>query len=394
MRYNIGNIKYFYAAIAVVALLQSCSSEPTENQQDQNKSSNSHELIDLTQAQYDNAQVKIGAVELRSLSAGLAVTGVIDAPPQNLISISAPLGGYIVSTQLLDGMKVKKGQNLVTLEHQDYIKLQQDFLDKKSQLDYLEKEYERQQKLRSENVNSDKTFQRTSSEYKSMKAQVNGTKEMLAYVGINTDKLSEDKISRRITLFSPVNGYISKVNINVGKYCSPTDVLFEIIDTEHLHAELTVFEKDVQKLKEGQKVKIKLQGGGSEEVEAEIHLIGRTISAERTVKVHAHFMKESTHLSPGMYINATIEISQHDAQSVPDEAVLRSEGKVYVVVLNGSDSKDGTKVYHFALKEVLAGASEFGFTEVTAVTGDLSESKIVIHGAYSILAKLKNSETE
>lgn len=385
-------IKHIILFVAI-AVLASCSSQPSEVK-DEHKENDHNEVVEFTQAQFDNAKIQIGKVEMKTLSSTLAVTGMIDVPPQNLISISAPLGGYIVNTDLIDGMKIRKGQKLVTLEHQDYIKLQQDYFDKRSQLEYLEKEYARQQKLRNENVNSDKVFQQSTSDYKSMKAQVNGLKEMLSYIGINAENLKEDKISRRITLFSPVNGYISKMNINVGKYCSPTDILFEIVNTEHLHVELTVFEKDLQKIKIDQKVIVQLPGSENERIDAKVYIIGRTISSDRTVKVHAHFEKESNHLAPGMYVNGKIELDENKVQAVPDAAILRFQGKFFVVLSKGTGIENGKKMYNFELKEVEVGVSEFGFTEIRSLNNDLKDDQIVINGAYSILAKLKNSEEE
>lgn len=375
--------------------LTACTGSTDAVVADEHNEEHNESMIELTDGQYKNAEIQTGKIEQRILSNGLRVSGLVDAPPQNMISISAPLGGYVVSTDLIDGMKVKKGQKLITLEHQDYIQMQQDYLDKRSQLDYLENEYTRQQKLHDEKVNSDKVYQQTVAQYKSMKAQVTGLKEKLAFIGINANKLDENAISRRVTIYAPSNGYISKVNTNIGKYCNPTDVLIEIVNTDHLHAELTVYEKDLGKIAIGQSVRIIIPGNTADEVRATIYLIGKAIGKDRSVKVHAHFEKENENMVPGMYLNASIETKTNKVHAVPDEAVVSFAGKSFIVLSEGTKVEEGTKKHYFKLLEVETGVSEFGYTEISSnETLDFSSLTVVLNGAYHILAKLKNSEDE
>lgn len=351
--------------------------------------------VEMTQAQFKNAEIKIAQIEKRNLSDLLIINGLVDAPPQNLISVSAPLGGYVVSTDLVTGMYVKKGQKLLTIEHQDYIQLQQDYLDKKSQLEYLESDFKRQEKLRTENVNSEKAFQQITSQYKSMKAQVTGLKEKLAFIGINAFSLTENNISRRVTIKAPTSGFVSVMNVNIGKYCNPTDVLIELIDTEHLHAELTVFEKDLGKVKIGQKVRLNIPGSSGEEVMASIYLIGKAINKDRSVKIHAHFDKENKDLVPGMYVNGSISIENNDVFAVNTPSVLTFDGHDYIVLSEGTEMEKGVKMHHFELKEVVKGVSESGYTEISFVENiDATKVQYVSNGAFSILAMLKNKEDE
>ncbi len=378
--------------------VSSCGEQQASETHDEHagdEKGHSENTVEMTQAQFNNAEIKIAQIEKRNLSDLLIINGLVDAPPQNLISVSAPLGGYVVSTDLVAGMYVKKGQKLLTIEHQDYIQLQQDYLDKKSQLEYLESDFKRQEKLRTENVNSEKAFQQISSQYKSMKAQVTGLKEKLAYIGINSASLTENNISRRVTIKAPTSGFVSVMNVNIGKYCNPTDVLIELIDTEHLHAELTVFEKDLGKVKIGQKVRLNIPGSSGGEVIASIYLIGKAINKDRSVKIHAHFDKENKDLVPGMYVNGSISIENNDVFAVNTPLVLTFDGHDYIVLSEGTEMEKGVKMHHFELKEVIKGVSESGYTEISFVENiDATKVQYVSNGAFSILAMLKNKEDE
>lgn len=377
--------------LLLLTVLVACNNAPNEPSTTVDTNKQQTEMVELTDEQYKNAAIELGAIEKKLLSNVLKVNGVMDVPPQNLVSVSALLGGFVYSTELLQGMKVKKGQIIAVLEHPDYIQLQQDFIDKKSKLEFLELEYNRQEELNKENVNSAKVFQQVKSDYMSMKAQVKGNQEKLALIGIDADKFSVNNISRKINIYSPINGYVSEVNVNIGKYVSPNDVMFEIVDTEHLHAELTVYEKDAVKLKIGQKIRFTLPNESDKERKASIHLIGRKIDEDRSVRVHAHLDDEDAELLPGMYINALIELNNNMVDAVPNEAVVMMDGKYFIYVLKEKQNN----VYHFEMLEVQKKVSELGYSEISLKNNTaIDKLKVVTKGAFVLLSKMKNSEED
>lgn len=291
-------------------------------------------FLELKDEQIKAAEIEMDSIKTRSISAILKVNGVLDVPPQNLYSINAPYGGFLKSTDLLEGSRVQKGQVIATLQHPDYIQMQQDYMNSVSQLVFLEKDYQRQVTLQNENASAAKTLQKAESEYNSLLATVKGLEAKFEMIGINKDEVKEGKITSTISLRSPISGYVTKVNANIGKYVSSQDVIFEIVNTEHLHVELTVFEKDIDKIRVGQKIRFTLANEPGKERTAHIYLIGRLFDESRTVRIHGHLDKEDPHLLPGMYINATIDLGEKVEATVPRQSVVMDNGKKYVFVQN------------------------------------------------------------
>lgn len=367
--------------------------------------------VELTEAQFKNAGVELSTLSNRQISGTIQVNGVLDVPPQQLVSISAPMGGFLKDTELLEGSRVKKGQAIARIENLDFIQVQQDYLEAKSQFELSKADYERQQQLADQNVNSAKTLQQSKTTYVTWQAKYNGLAEKLKVLGISTNGLEDGNLKSSINLYSPIDGYVTEVNVNRGKFVSPTDVLFEIVDTEHLHAELIVFEKDVRKLKIGQKVRFTLANETKERM-ATVYLIGREISAERTIQIHCHIDKEDKDLLPGMYLKAMVETGGAEVPALPDEAIIDFEGKKYIFIVSAeeahTDHKDegdeeaGKKEEaasheegtHFSMIEVQIGNSELSYTEVIVPEGFRAGSQVVIKGAYALLSKMKNSEEE
>ncbi|MCE2895748.1 MAG: efflux RND transporter periplasmic adaptor subunit [Flammeovirgaceae bacterium] len=340
--------------------------------------------VRLSQEQQKLLGIVLGQPILRSMNGTLKANGMLDVPPQNMVTVSAPLGGFVKSTELLQGMKVKKGQTVIVLQHPDYIQLQEDYLTSKNQLEFLDLEYKRQEELAKENVTAAKALQQAKSNYFGTKAKVHGLRAKLKLININPQELENGEIQNTISIPSPISGFVTEVNVNIGMHVNPTDVLFKIIDTEHLHAEAQVFEKDVPRLKIGQQVRVYLSNENKERL-AKVFLIGKEITAERTVRVHCHLEGEDPSLIPGLYFKALIETDPQQVTTLPNEAVVDFENKQYVFV----EQKAG--VLEYEMIEISKLKSEEDFTEV-ALPSSIAGRKIVLKGTYALLSILKNTE--
>lgn len=338
--------------------------------------------VTLSAEQFKLLDIKLGTPEKKIMSGVINANGMLDVPPQNMVTISAPLGGFVKSTDILQGMRVKKGQTIVVMEHPDYIQLQEDYLLNKNQLEFLALEYKRQEELVKENVSAAKSLQLAKSNYLSTKAKVQGMSAKLKLIGINPDEIEAGEIKNTITIASPITGFVTQVNVNVGMHVSSTDILFKIVDTEHLHAEAMVFEKDLPNLKIGQRVRVMLSNENVERM-ASVFLIGKEISADRTVRVHCHLEKEDQSLIPGLYFRALIETEASEHLVLPSTAVVAYNNQHFVFV-----EKDSL---HYQMVEVQVGKSQNDFTEVILPT-ELAQAKMVINGTYSLLNILKNTE--
>lgn len=343
--------------------------------------------VNLTEAQLKLIGLKLGKIESRTISATIKANGMLDVPPQNMVTVAAVLGGFVKQTDLLQGMQVKKGQVIAVMEDPAYIQMQQEYLESKSQLDFNEMEYRRQQELAKENINAQKTLQQAQSNFLSAKAKVAGLKSKLKMINIAVADLENGNIKSEVNIYAPISGYVTQVHVNLGMYVNPRDVMFKIVDTKHLHAEITVYEKDVLKIKIDQRVRFQLANETTERI-ARVYLVGKEISPDRTVRVHCHLEKEDTDLLPGMYLNALFETSVGNVPSLPEQAVINFEGADYVFI-----TKNETDRIYKMIK-VTKGVTESGYSEITLPQGIDPSSLIVTEGAYDLLAYLKNTEEE
>lgn len=397
-----GLIAYLFLA---AVLLASCGNEKTteENVTAQQATAPEDEnSVELTQSQQKAIGLTLGSPEKKPLSGILKVNGYIDVPPQNLVSITTQMGGIVKSTPLLQGSMVKKGQVIAVLQNQEYVAMQQDYLESKSRLELTDAEYKRQQTLAQQNVNSQKVLQQAKANYQSALTQVNALKERLRLININSQTLTAQTIRSQINIYSPISGYVTKVNVNTGKFVNPNDVMFEIVNGSNLHVELNVFEKDAVKVHPGQKVFFTLANDTTKRT-AVVQLVGKEINPDKTITVHSVANGSSVHFIPGTYVKAFIETGSNEVLALPEQAVVDFEGNKYIFISTGSkneavSSNKGNEqteqFYHFKMTPITTGISDAGYVEVQLPEGLDASVKVVTKGAYDLLSKMKNSEEE
>ena len=339
----------------------------------------------LTKEQLNQAKLTLGRITPRNMSAVIRVKGKIDVPPQKMLSVSVPLGGYLQSTRLLPGMRVEKGDVIAVVTGEQYIQLQQDYLMAKEKQQLLELDYKRQRELVQSQSASQKSFQQVAAEYAAQQVLVQSLYQKLKLAGFAPESVNKDNISSGISVRSAISGYVAAVHVNIGKYLNPSDVLFEIISTDDIHLALTVFEKDIPLLRVAQEVFAFTNEQPQIRHRCRILLIGREIAENRSIEVHCHFDQEAVRLLPGTFMNAEVMVKNQQANVLPEEAILQYSNRKYVFVQTDS--------LHYSMREVQTGTTENGYTVVSGA-GITPADQVVIKGSYTLLMMLKNKQED
>ncbi|MDT3401368.1 efflux RND transporter periplasmic adaptor subunit [Mucilaginibacter terrae] len=373
-------MKKYIALCLLVILFAACGEQKVKEETEEKEQDTT--LVKLTSMQIKNAGIEVGLPVMGKVNALLKLQGAIDVPPQSTVSVSFPLGGYLKSTDLLPGVHVRKGQVLGILEDMQFIQMQQDYLSAKERFQFAEIEYRRQQELNASKATSDKVFQQAKAEMETQRILMRSLAQKLELIDINPKRLTSANISKSVHILSPIDGFVSKVNVNIGKYTSPTDVLFELVNPKDIHLALDVFERDVNQLAIGQKVITYTTNNADKKYEAEIILISKNLNEDRMASVHCHFEKFDATLLPGMFMNAEVEVANRTALTVPEDAIVRWQNKFYVFTAIGADN--------FRIIPVTPGYQNNGLQQIEG-GGINANTKLVTKNAYALLMKMKNS---
>lgn len=394
---------------ATIIMIFGCQSDATENNNHEvdmhahdDYDEPSEKVVELTKRQFELTDIKLGEFEMKNMSEVLNVNGYTKLPPHNQADVSVHVGGLIRSIKVLEGQYVKKGRTVATIESPEFAKLHQAYLSSKSKLTYLEQDFKRQELLRESEANTEKELQKIKSDLDVEKAQFKSLEQQLRLLHMNP----KGPTSTVVSIVAPISGHITDVMVKIGSAVMPNTPLFSIVDNSEMHVDLLVYEKDLYKVKLGQKLRFVLTNQSHTEINGTIFNIGKSFENEtKSVAVHAHIDDHEVALIPGMYINALIDVGTHKVATLPASAIVNDLGRKYIFVLEtnnhvhenheGHDhEKTESDDQHFDFRrvEIKTGAEQLGSVEVN-VMGVLKDSdKIVIDGSFYLQSHLQKSE--
>lgn len=374
-------MKNLYIILFSVLFLACANKEKsTEKTEEINLNNNQ---ITVSKQQFESEKMELGKLTLQDFNDFIKVNGMIDVPPENKASVSTFVGGYVTKIPLLVGDKVKKGQLIAQLKNIEFVEIQQKYLEIAAQLNYLKNEFNRQKRLFDEKITSEKNYLKAKSVYKSSLATYNGLHQKLEMLNINPKTVSKGKITSTINLYAPINGFITKVNVSNGSFISSEKELLEIINTDHIHLELNVFEKDILKIKKHQNIVFKIPESSNKNYNATVYLVGTSIEKNRTIKIHGHIEDEkNNNFISGMFVEASVIYNSKKEIAVPKNAILKTENNAFILVLNSE--KKGNFIFDKITIE--NGLENEEFIEVKNSTS-IKDKKILTKGAFMVLSE-------
>lgn len=422
-------VKYFALVITAAGILLSgCNDDHSHNEEGDHSHDNETQTIEvkhaneeeeddhaevgtvhLTQLQLETAGIKIGLLQELPLENSIKVNGYLELPPQNEANVSAFFGGLVKKIYVREGDQVEAGEPLAELTDPAFSQMQADYRKVVNSLDYLEEDYRRKERLLNDEVGSRREFQKAKSDYESAVAEKESQESKLRMLGLNPDQIREGIIVDSVPLKAPIGGFVRVVEIKTGQYAEPWQTLFEIVDNEHIHIDLLVYEKDIHKVSENQKVLFRYTNQPNGQFyEARVFSVGKAFEDNpRAVRVHAEIVEQADGLLPGMFVDGRIIIQTQTSQVLPSEAIVRDGEEYYVFLLppqtddheaadnahdEAEDNSHGHEELEFIAVPIRPGITDAGFTEVRFFEPLPENVRFVTNGAYYLLAEMRKGE--
>ena len=376
--------KILLPAVLVLVLATSCSkNESTENGIEVAEAPQDSQEIVLTEDQFRTMKMEWGPLHTGEFSEEITVQGTVQIPVEGMREISAYYGGYVQDLKLLEGQPVRKGEVLFTLENPDFIRLQQDYLETKSQLTYLKSEFERQRTLAAEQISAQKNYLKAEADYQTALAKSESLKKQLSLIQINADQLTPQSIKTKVSVTSPISGFVEDVFVVPGQFLPAAGKAVTLLSREHIHVELVLFEKDANRVHPGQKVEFISPDKPGEVMQAKIYVVGQSINEQRQINVHAHLLdeKQESKMTPGMFLQARIQLDPQVSLAVPEESVLEVDQDRYILIQK-SKTENG---YVLEKVKVIPGAKGKHYLAIEPEKALDSATVVLIKGGFNLL---------
>lgn len=377
-------MKTIYTILLTTIILTSCGTKtkPTAAKEEAAIAVESN-LIQLTKEQVALAQLVTAPIQLGKMKGMAHLNGLVDVPPTGIASVSIPMGGYVQDINLIPGTYVKKGQVLATVKDPTYVQLQENYLAAKAKLLYLQQDIDRQKTLLTQEAVSKKAYQQLQADFATNQIQVKALSEQLKLINIQPDNLTTEKMTSLVQLIAPISGYITKVNINRGKYVTPSDILLEIMDLNDIHAAITIYESAIAGFKVGMKGTVSLTQDPTKKYPVSILAVSHNINEDKTGLLHCHFEKTPSNVLPGMFLSADIVVETNEAVLIPIESVQRFQGKDFIFLQTAQNEYEAIEIQ----------VSQTNAEYVTVSNKDAKSwigKPLVVKNAFSLLGMMMN----
>jgi cobalt-zinc-cadmium efflux system membrane fusion protein len=380
------------------------ASTEEKKQDDDHKNENT---VELTEEQIKSIGIEFGTIEQKQLTASLKTNGMLKVPNQNKATVNSLYSGVIKSLSVQPGNFVKKGQTIATVANPEFIQTQSEFLNVNNKIGLVELEVKRQKELNAGNAGALKNLQAAETELRTLRITRSTLEQQIRLMGINPESLSNDRLISVLSIKSPISGVVSNVSAKMGSYVDVSTPVAEIVDNSQLHLDLFVYEKDLPKLRNNQLIHFTLTNNPGREYDAQIYSLGSSFEGDsKAVSVHAKVQGDKTGLIDGMNITAVISLEKSTVPAVPSAAIVTFAGQDYIFIISDehSDSKDTLqhdaneqhgpkeeKGLTFDRVPVAKGTTDVGYTEITLLKEIPKDARVVVKGAFFVLAKMTNT---
>ena len=305
-------MKRIYIIIASLLALTACQEKGNTTATEQEKTEPTEQVADTTTTTATADSAAVDAVTSATHVANSPTfNGLMIVSPDKQATVSSTLGGRIHSLRVLPGKSIAQGQVVATLDNPAFIELQQTYLESVAQLEYLEKEYQRQRSLGSQEAASQKRVQHSTAEWPAMRSKATAAAVQLHALGIKPQTVKEQGIQAYLPVKAPLSGFVTNMNANLGKYMEAGAPICDIINKQHPLLQLTVYEKDLHLIEVGEGVNFRINGLGKSTFQATVISIDQSVDkSDYSIKVYARVNQTHPSFRPGMYVRAKLRKTQ------------------------------------------------------------------------------------
>jgi len=353
-----------------------------------------------------NHGIESETVVPQSIEGTIVATGKILVPEDRMANIGPVHEGRLMRLYAGQGSIVRKGQKLADLESADIDQAEADYLKaladsenarrtSLADVKFAQATYDRTKMLYEKSITAGKNVEAAEHDLEMAKASaasvvaqtraaLTSARRHLLILGLKDSEIdalaNKSSLAAVFSLTSPISGIVIERNGTIGATVGSDANVFKIIDASRVWIDANVFEKDLERVRRGQQVKVSVPAFPGATFSGRVILVSSVVDLEtRSVKVRTEVANPDDRLKPDMFANVQIITDLHrTAISIPQSAVLDDGGKSVVFVSEGSG---------YVKRGVNLGIQANGRVEI--IEGLQAGDKVVVKGNYLLLQQSK-----
>lgn len=338
--------------------------------------------LKLSAEEQARAGIRTAKVQRVALAAMVVLTGELVAQPDRTAQLSSTTPGRLEQVSFNEGSVVKRGDVLATVRVPDVGRLRGAFAAASSRARASRANAERLTALKTSGLGSEQAVVDAEADARAQEAEARALGEQLSAIGANADSGSGFLVALR----APLSGVVVRRDAVVGQPINAEHVLATIIDLSEVWFLGRVFEKDLAKLKVGERAEVELNAFPGEHFHGTVDYVSQQIDpTARTLTARVRIVNEAQRLRLGLFGRAHVEVSDGKGGTpqlvVPRDALVDLGGKPVVFV----KEPDGDFVMH----EVMPG--DAAMDDVQLLSGVKEGEEVVSAGAFTLKSLLLKS---
>ncbi|TGL90900.1 efflux RND transporter periplasmic adaptor subunit [Leptospira congkakensis] len=321
-------------------------------------------------------------LEEKALEEELQLPGTVSYDMNSVAKVGSRVSGRIVQVYVKEGEHVKKSTALASIQSVELGTTEANYLKARARLEALKVQADRAKDLYERKVTSAKEYEMSLMDYKSVKAEMETSRNALENLGLNESEIANLEAgkynSKNLYIRTPISGTVTEREAIIGQAVNARDNLFTVADLSVLWINLEVYEKDLASIRVGNEAKVIPIGSKDDSLKAVVSHVGDVIDPiKKTAEIRLEVRNSKGRLRPGQSVTATVvgamvESSVNKAKVIPADCIHKIEGENFIFVRN----TDGS----FSAKKVGVGKTYDHWVEVT--TGVESGEAIVEEGSF------------
>lgn len=309
-------------------------------------------------------------ISVKSTLDGIEKAEVVSPLNYEIVDIKVKEGDIVSKDQvlaILDSEELKK--DIIETENQiELMKLEQQEKLRSSQLEYdksilqieeLEKDYIKNKELLENEIITKEAFEKIENSLVEAKKAiesynvVNGKIELPAAeekrMEIQKYELNQKKENlEKVYIKSPIDGTVTRVNVNLGRYAKDTEdkkAMFVVENLDKLQMKVSISEFDINKIKPNQEVDIYSDVLGEDPAKGIVERISPTAeqkeanSMERVIPVLINVTEKPDNLIAGVLATAKIKVAKaENIFAIPSGALVQDENSSYKIYILNEDN--------------------------------------------------------
>lgn len=262
--------------------------------------------VEMPDAMLKSIGIEILTAGPAMIKPALKLPGEIIFNEHTIVQVVPRLSGIVTAVERHHGQQVQKGEILAVIESQMLAELRSQYRVAKKRLALAQNTYERERRLWEEKISAKQDYLVAQELWNEAEIALDLASTKLRALGVQPESTGREESLARYEVRAPISGLITEKNMALGQTLKEDEHIFTIADLSTVWVAVTVYPKDLDVVKVGQKAIVKAIASDIEGKGVITYMTALIGGQTRTATARVELENRDGRWRPGMFVNAEL----------------------------------------------------------------------------------------